>query len=741
MARRRRKKDEQSDTSTQTQTGKRRSYLQDFAQERGLVDADDDGLYWNGYSSYGYSTNYKGSSASSFWSSRFGWTSSYSSDRERFYDVLNTITRSANIVENARTEVGQGAERRFQCRWSDGKSVNKIETDDIFLTPHVLVKDFSLKPEWTEEQQTDVLIGQALTEAGIKTTTSIEGQKHLDKARVDAVADESDAKGELTKVDEEVNAFKDAHKRCVELGMKPEQQKLEKRMTVLDRHRSNINSKVLDSKLRQQAAKMADHIWYASEVLASQKQILNNYPGFKGYFSAQVEYYTHEPFKDKMVEAMGSGVKAAKLAENVLVWQMVHADVPMTLPPDYDEPIEDCIDLLEGAKNSGERADAAYEVAQRLLKLFPEQWDGGEDDQDGDGSGEKSDKKGKPKPGKPDGKPSHGDGNGLPHSNFNEVVANEHDKELAHQRADSDDGEPGGYGREKGDNYEQNIKEVMVTGNFDAEFAGYCRKLNPQIQALRNRLKLRNEIAQVREHGLRHGHLDEGSLYKLGFHKIGFADDRVFEEKNVLDTPELAVGILIDESGSMSCSDGAGHVKYEEAKKLCIIVAAALMGMPNVALSILGHTAEGRGHGGVHNSSGILLHHYLTPVNQNLGAITQIHSYSNNIDGYAIQATTKRMLEWHPEAKTRLLIHISDGYPAGSGYGGEPAMAHIRRVGNYAKRNNVQVFGVGIGEYFEAKTCDIMYGPGRWCKVDAAANAGIVISNLLSREVRKHAAL
>lgn len=730
MARRRRKNSDTTEVSDDTKP-RRRSFLQQFSDERGLDYESEDGLYWNGYSSQGYSTDYKGSSASSFWSSRFSWTSSYSSDRERFYDILNTVTRSANIVENARAEVSQGAERRFQCRWSDGSSVNKIANDDIFLTPHIVVKKLSLKPEWSEEQQTDVLIGQALTEAGIKTTTSIEGQKHLDEAKISAVTDEKSASGEMLKVDEEVTAFTNAQKRCIALDMKEEKQHLDQRLVILERHKAKIQEKVADAKLRQQAAKMADHIWYAAEVLASQKKILDTYPGFKGYFAAQVEYYTHEPFRKKMQDSFDQGVKAAKLAENALVWQMVHADVPMKLPPEYDEPIEESLDMLESAKNSGERADAAYEVAQRLLKLFPEKWEG-EEDGDGEGTpggaGEK-------------GKPTHGDGNGLAHANFNEVVANEHDTELSNQRADSDDGEPGGYGQAKGDEYEQRIKEVFVTGKYDNELAKYAQMLNPQIQALRNRLKLRNEVATIREHGLRQGHLDEGSLYKLGFHKIGFADDRVFEEKTIFNAPELAVGILVDESGSMGGNDGSGNIKCEASKKICIIVALALLGLENVAVSILGHTAEGRGHGGSHNSAGILLHHYLSPSNRNLGAITQISAYSNNIDGYAIQATTKRMLEWHPQARTRLLIHISDGYPAGSGYGGQPAMEHIRRVGNYAKRNNVQVFGVGIGEYFKAATCDVMYGPGRWCHVDDTSKAGMVISNLLSKEVRRHAAL
>jgi nitric oxide reductase activation protein len=54
--------------------------------------------------------------------------------------------------------------------------------------------------------------------------------------------------------------------------------------------------------------------------------------------------------------------------------------------------------------------------------------------------------------------------------------------------------------------------------------------------------------------------------------------------------------------------------------------------------------------------------------------------HSNNYDGYAIKYVGERLAAEARNGEQRLLIVLSDGYPAGTGYGGASAERHMRDV-------------------------------------------------------------
>ena len=132
----------------------------------------------------------------------------------------------------------------------------------------------------------------------------------------------------------------------------------------------------------------------------------------------------------------------------------------------------------------------------------------------------------------------------------------------------------------------------------------------------------------------------------------------------------------------------------------------------------------------------MILHHYFTPESSNISSLARITSFAQNLDGYAILAVGKKMLKWYPTQQTKLLIHLSDGWPGANGYGGQAAINHVRNVNNVLDREGVKVIGVGIDEPFNESGGTALYGPGNFVitKGDGAYTA---IANLISNTIRK----
>jgi cobalamin biosynthesis protein CobT len=127
------------------------------------------------------------------------------------------------------------------------------------------------------------------------------------------------------------------------------------------------------------------------------------------------------------------------------------------------------------------------------------------------------------------------------------------------------------------------------------------------------------------------GDLDEGSL-----HKLQYDSEHIWSQKTIAKLPDVAVGILVDQSGSMSCGG-----KIDNAREMCIVLAEAVKQINGVHLHIYGHTAN---QGGASDLT--LFEHYSSYGDAkaadltNLGAIA---AYSNNYDGYAIKEAAKRL--------------------------------------------------------------------------------------------------
>ena len=225
------------------------------------------------------------------------------------------------------------------------------------------------------------------------------------------------------------------------------------------------------------------------------------------------------------------------------------------------------------------------------------------------------------------------------------------------------------------------------------------KKNRVAIEGIRNALRFQSDKRLGEVHGLLSGDLDEGSL-----HKLQYDSEHIWSQKTIAKLPDVAVGILVDQSGSMSCGG-----KIDNAREMCIVLAEAVKQINGVHLHIYGHTAN---QGGASDLT--LFEHYSSYGDAksadltNLGAIA---AYSNNYDGYAIKEAAKR-LSTDP-AKRKYMFIIADGFPAGSGYGGETAEKHVTSVCSYVRTKldiSTYAFAVGNNSATERKRFEAQYG-------------------------------
>jgi von Willebrand factor type A domain len=202
------------------------------------------------------------------------------------------------------------------------------------------------------------------------------------------------------------------------------------------------------------------------------------------------------------------------------------------------------------------------------------------------------------------------------------------------------------------------------------------------IERIKNALQFQGGKRTAENFGLRSGDLDEGSL-----HKLGYDCDNIWSQKTISKLPDVAVGILVDQSGSMTGE------KIERARTMCIILAEAIKRVAGVRLYVYGHTANIEG-------SDLTIYEHYTPSNSDITNLGGIKAHSNNYDGYAIKEVAKR-LALDP-AKKKYLFVIADGLPSGHGYGGETAEKHVTSVCKFIRdrlKVGVNAFAVGVPEY------------------------------------------
>lgn len=172
---------------------------------------------------------------------------------------------------------------------------------------------------------------------------------------------------------------------------------------------------------------------------------------------------------------------------------------------------------------------------------------------------------------------------------------------------------------------------------------------------------------------------------KLDSHNLFRTDGRVFCKNNLPNNiPELSVGLLLDESGSMCSCD---RISYARATAIILYDFCKAL---NIPIMIYGHST---------GSASVDLFSYAefdSIDNDDCYRLMDISARNSNRDGAALRFVAEQLNKRHEDIK--LLILVSDGQPASIGYYGEAAEEDLRGIRKEYMRKGILFIAAAIGD-------------------------------------------
>lgn len=225
----------------------------------------------------------------------------------------------------------------------------------------------------------------------------------------------------------------------------------------------------------------------------------------------------------------------------------------------------------------------------------------------------------------------------------------------------------------------------MVT-QYNA-IAGPLLAISKQLQKSLLR-QLRDQQRGGKQTGLLMGRrLDAYALFR--------SDGKVFT-KNALPSqpPEMAVSLLLDESGSMASCDRATYARAS-AIILCDFCQAL-----RVPVMVYGHST---------GSKGVELYSYSefdAIDREDKYRLVDISARGSNRDGAALRFVAERLS--HRPEELKLLLLVSDGQPADTGYYGTAAEEDLRGIQQEYRRKGILFVAAAIGD--DKENIERIYG-------------------------------
>ena len=182
---------------------------------------------------------------------------------------------------------------------------------------------------------------------------------------------------------------------------------------------------------------------------------------------------------------------------------------------------------------------------------------------------------------------------------------------------------------------------------------------------------------------------------RLDAHALCRGDGKVFT-KNALPSqpPEMAVGLLLDESGSMASCDRA---TYARASAIILYDFCQALRVP---VMVYGHSTGG---------SGVELYSYSefdAIDREDKYRLVDISARGSNRDGAALRYVAERLS--HRPEELKLLILVSDGQPADTDYYGTAAEEDLRGIQQEYRRKGILFVAAAIGD--DKENIERIYG-------------------------------
>lgn len=253
----------------------------------------------------------------------------------------------------------------------------------------------------------------------------------------------------------------------------------------------------------------------------------------------------------------------------------------------------------------------------------------------------------------------------------------------------------------------------------DKLIAQYDRVAGPLLKISR---RLQKQVRQVLQDQRRGGRETGLLMGRRILTRTLYHDDGRYFYKNRLpqELPELAVALLVDESGSMSCAD---RITRARAASLIVYDFCRSLGIP---ILIAGHTEIGKT---VHIYS---YAEFDARDNNDRYRLMDLPARSDNRDGAALRYTAERLLRRPEEVK--LLLTISDGQPCASRYYGTEAEADLRGIKREMTNRGVTIFAAAIGE--DKDSIERIYGDG-FLDISNLDDLPVSLTRLIAQRIRR----
>ena len=235
---------------------------------------------------------------------------------------------------------------------------------------------------------------------------------------------------------------------------------------------------------------------------------------------------------------------------------------------------------------------------------------------------------------------------------------------------------------------------VNRISSVDEELVDQYNAISTPLITISRQLQ-RSLIKQLQEN--RRGGKQTGLIMgrRLDTHALCRNDGKVFySNKLPNEMPELAVGLLLDESGSMGSCD---RCTYARASAIILYDFCESLGIP---VMVYGHSTD-------YNAVELYSYAEFDGFDQDdKYRLMDIDARGSNRDGAALRYVAENLSK-RPEA-VKLLILVSDGQPAHSGYGGSAAEEDLRGIKQEYQRKGIIFVAAAIGN--DKENIERIYG-------------------------------
>ena len=186
---------------------------------------------------------------------------------------------------------------------------------------------------------------------------------------------------------------------------------------------------------------------------------------------------------------------------------------------------------------------------------------------------------------------------------------------------------------------------------------------------------------------------------RLDVHALCRNDGKVFYKNNLPnEIPELAVGLLLDESGSMCSCD---RCTYARASAIILYDFCQSLDIP---VMVYGHSTD---YTDVGNTVALYSYAEFDGFDHDdKYRMMDIAARGSNRDGAALRFVAEQLSK-RPEA-VKILILVSDGQPADSGYSGSVAEEDLRGIKQEYQRKGILFVAAAIGD--DKQNIERIYG-------------------------------